>query len=52
VRRNLAGIDAGGLCPDLAGFDLDAWLGGLAPAAGANQSIKMSSSKATAGVPS
>lgn len=33
VRRNLAGIRAGDLCPDLAGFDLDAFLAGLGPAA-------------------
>ena len=32
VRRNLAGIAAGDLCPDLAGFDLDAFLAGLRPA--------------------
>jgi hypothetical protein len=32
IRQNLAGIAAGTLCPDLAGFDLDAFLAGLRPA--------------------
>jgi hypothetical protein len=32
ARQNLAGIEAGDLCPDLAGFDLDAFLAGLGPA--------------------
>jgi hypothetical protein len=30
--QNLAGIEAGDLCPDLAGFDLDAFLASLGPA--------------------
>lgn len=29
VKRNLAGIEAGALTPDLQGFDLNRWLGGL-----------------------
>jgi L-alanine-DL-glutamate epimerase-like enolase superfamily enzyme len=32
IGQNLAGIAAGTLCPDLAGFDLDAFLAGLRPA--------------------
>lgn len=32
MRSNLAGIDADALAPDLAGFDLDAWLRTLSPA--------------------
>ena len=31
VRQNLAGIAPGDLCPDLAGFDIDAFLAGLRP---------------------
>jgi len=33
VRRNLIGLVATNLCPDLAGFDFDAFLAGLRPAA-------------------
>jgi L-alanine-DL-glutamate epimerase-like enolase superfamily enzyme len=33
VRRNLVGLGPTALCPDLAGFDFDAFLAGLRPAA-------------------
>jgi len=33
IRANRAGIAPGGLCPDLAGFDWPAFLGGLQPSA-------------------
>ena len=33
VRRNLVGLGATDLCPDLAGFDFDAFLAGLQPGA-------------------